>query len=66
MKPTKRQVFTVNDLAMVLEMTPRKVRENESNLGLVRARIRINGRVIRYKRAVVECLPAFEGLELPN
>jgi hypothetical protein len=66
MRQTPRQVLTINDLAMVLELTPRKVRENEKSLGLVEARIRINGRVIRYKRAVVERLPVFAGLILPN
>jgi hypothetical protein len=66
MNQNKRQVLTVNDIAIVLGMTTRKVRENEVRLGLRAARIRINGRVIRYKRGIVESLEAFRGLQLPN
>ncbi len=66
MNKMQKQVLTVNDIAIIMDMTPRKVRENEKKFGLDKARVRVAGKFIRYKRSVIETLEAFRGVKLPS
>jgi hypothetical protein len=45
--------YTRNDIAVMFNLSVRQVRENEARLGLDKARIQINSRVVRYRAAVV-------------
>jgi len=61
-----RQLLTIKDLAIALGMSTRSVWDNQKNLGLLSTKVRLNARVIRFRRAEVEKLEAFRGIELPS
>ena len=53
--------YTRNDIAMLFNLSVRQVRDNEKKLGLDKARIRVNSRVVRYRATVVlRILQAYE------
>lgn len=45
--------YTRHDIAQFLDLTVRQVRDNEKNLGLDKARMDVNRRVVRYRVDVV-------------